>query len=283
MVDLFMGILIIGITISMLLFVAYKIFNFIFEDHVLGVTLWRRRKEVSKFDRAAIKTILKRKVPYFNALSIGGKEKFLNRVLNHYIGKEFISQEGQVITREVKTLISAGAAQLTFGLDFSFLRYFPEYHVYPRSFKLSKRHPRMYGATSPKGLIWFSWAHVEKGYEDYSDGVNLAIHEFAHALYLQHRQGMVWEADWLVIYENWMAFAHSKLRNASAQERKFFRRDIRKIPTELFPVMVEEFFERPNEFVRAFPDIYVGLVRLMNQDPRNAKLDYRPKMRGFFG
>ncbi len=66
------------------------------------------------------------------------------------------------------------------------------------------------------------------------------------------------------------------LRDSSLKERKFFRRNIIEIPTELFPVMVEEFFERPQLFFDKFPSIYKGLVALLNQDPRRVKQDFRP-------
>jgi Mlc titration factor MtfA (ptsG expression regulator) len=280
-----MNAVIILLAVTIFFFFARSIFYLMFGNQIMRFTLWKSRGKVSKYDRSAIASVLTRKIPYYKALSPRGKEKFINRVLNHYTHKEFVGKEGQAINREVKTLISAGATQLTYGLEYSFLKHFNTYMVFPRGFQISKQHPPMYGATFPAGSIWFSWSQIESGYHDYADGVNLAIHEFAHALYLQHRKGISWDANWLVDYENWMDRTLMTLRDSSSEEREFFRRNIVKIPTELFPVMVEEFFERPQMFFDNFPSIYTGLVRLLNQDPRRVKQDFRPgnfwSFRGF--
>ncbi|MGB0403563.1 MAG: zinc-dependent peptidase [Salibacteraceae bacterium] len=275
--DAMAALLVLLIFLVFLYLIAKQIFYFLFEDHIIRYTLWKSRGKVSAFDRSAIVSILTKRVPYFTELSARGKEKFTNRVLNHYTEKEFVGKEGQVVSREVKTLISAGAAQLTFGLEYSFLKHFETYTVFPNHFQINENYPAMYGATFPKGSIWFSWKQVNRGYQDYEDGINLAIHEFAHALYIQHRKGIIWEANWLLDYENWMTRTLKILNESTQEERSFFRRNIVEIPTELFPVMVEEFFERPELFFENFPRIYTGLVRLLNQDPRRVRQDFKPQ------
>lgn len=231
-------------------------------------------------ERKTIELIVNRRIPFYQKLSVSGKKKFIDRLSNHYSSKEFVGVKGQVITREIKTLVSAAAAQLTFGMSHSFLTHFDTYYIHSKPFKLYPKYPLMHGATVPSGELHFNWAKVEDGYEDYTDGINLAIHEFAHALVVQHRQGVIEELEWIGEYNYWFSKTQKELRKKDVSERKYFRRNILKTPTEMFPIIVEEFFERPEELKYNWPVIYQDMVELLNLDILNEKYDYSP-YRGF--
>lgn len=255
--------------------IFYRLFSFLFGAQFLRLTIFTRRKRLSKYDRMAIERIVSRYVTFYEPLSDAGKVKFLNRLIDHYTSKNFVGMHGQLITREVKVLVSAGVAQLTFGLRNSFLSHFSDYYIYPRRFRLNKNMPVMHGATHPGGSIHFNWVKVKYGYENSTDGINLVIHEFAHALVLQHRVGSLLDMEWGIFYEEWHRQTMRTLRKAKEIRLKHFRRDVLEMPTELFPVLVEEFFECPEEFIREFPQIYSGLAAILQLDPLNSANDYR--------
>jgi Mlc titration factor MtfA (ptsG expression regulator) len=262
--------------ISFFFLFVYKISHFLFGDQILHALLFIKRKKLSRMERNGIERLVQKNIPYFKHLSPIGKAKFISRLTNHFVHKNFEGRKGQRITREIKTMISASAVQLTFGLRYSFLNHFDTYIIFPRKFQLTEDYPEMYGATLPNGTVIFSLRKLEEGYADYKDGVNLGIHEFAHALVIQHKVGVLSEMDWHVDYDEWEDFAYKRIKGSNSEKRNHFRRDVVETPTEMFPILVEEFFERPDEFHSVFPGIYMSLVKLLNQNPRRTNFDYTP-------
>jgi len=227
-------------------------------------------------ERNGIERLVQKNIPYFKHLSPIGKAKFITRLTNHFLNKNFEGRKGQRITREIKTMISAAATQLTFGLNYSFLKHFDTYIIFPRKFQLNEHYPEMYGATVPNGTVYFSLKKLKEGYANYTDGINLGIHEFAHALVIQHKEGVLEEMGWNQEYDEWFKNAYRLIKKASKEDQAFFRRDVLQAPTEMFPILVEDFFERSGLFYLTFPGLYMSLVKLLNQNPRRKNSDYRP-------
>jgi Mlc titration factor MtfA (ptsG expression regulator) len=262
--------------VTWLLYTLVKgIIAFLFGNWLLSASLYFKSNKLKPIERKAIERIVRDKTPFYTLLSPHGRERFLRRMIQHYLTNDFVGVKGVAVTREMKILLSAAATELTFGLGHSILSHFQTYYFHKGPFKLSPRYPLMHGATIPNGELHFNWQKVRDGYDDYSDGVNLAIHEFAQALVLQHKQGVIWEMEWIGEYNEWFGKTRSRLKSLG-QKRKFFRRDVLKTPTEMFPVMVEEFFERPDEFSSQFPQLYNDMVSLLKLDPLNVRQDYRP-------
>mgnify|MGYP003692574915 CR=1 FL=1 len=263
--------------VSFFFLFVYKMANFLFGDQILHVLLFIKRKKLSRIERNGIERLVQKNIPYFKHLSPIGKAKFISRLTNHFVHKTFEGRKGERITRELKTMISASVVQLTFGLRYSFLNHFDTYLVFPREFQLTEDYPEMYGATLPNGTVIFSRRKLEEGYADYNDGINLGIHEFAHALVIQHKVGVLSEMDWQADYSEWEDFAYRSIKKSSQEKQKYFRRNVIETPTEMFPILVEEFFERPNEFFRVFPELFMSLVKLLNQNPQRINNDYSPQ------
>ena len=83
MFDFILNAFIVLLALAIFFFFARLIFYLMFGNQIMRFTLWKSLGEVSKFDRSAIASVLMRKVPYYKFLSPRGKEKFINRVLNH--------------------------------------------------------------------------------------------------------------------------------------------------------------------------------------------------------
>ena len=90
------------------------------------------------------------------------------------------------VTEEMQVLIAASAVQLTFGFPSIFLSYFQNIVIYPDQFfsQVGQRYHK--GEVNPQAkAIVLSWRHFVEGYAS-NEGVNLGLHEMAHALQLEN-------------------------------------------------------------------------------------------------
>src|SRR5690606_15683476 len=123
--------------------------------------------------------------------------------------------------------------------------------------------------------IVLSWKDFESGYHHANDGLNLGVHEMAHALHLENvirnNEFNFLNKEHLQQWEQLAAqetegstqqSAHNR-RNLSSSSRLQASTD----EHEFFAVCVESFFERTKDFELTHPQLYHTLSRLLNQDP----------------
>jgi Mlc titration factor MtfA (ptsG expression regulator) len=114
-----------------------------------------------------------------------------------------------------------------------------------------------------------SWADIG---EDYADGINVVIHEFAHKLdmlngdvdgYPPLHPGMerrTWTDAFTRAYED---FCRRVDRGESTSIDPYAAES----PGEFFAVLSEAFFERPERVGDDYPDVYAQLAQFYRQDP----------------
>lgn len=169
----------------------------------------------------------------------------------------------------MKAIICCGASQLVFGLPRESLTYFEKIIVYPDYYNSKYTHKRHKGEVNP-GLrvIVFSWRGVIEGLDRPDDGLNLLLHEFAHALWLEHKlmhhQYRVLNED---VIEEFERLAAAEMGELHTNEQHFFRRYAFESIEEFFAVAVENFFERSEIFIRDLPYLYIVLTKILKQDP----------------
>lgn len=227
---------------------------------------------------------LNRKYAYYTALPWPLKMKFLRLARDHYEYFEFVSREKLKLTRAMKAIISCAAAQLLLFLPSEGLSYFKRIIVYPDYYNSRITHKRHKGEVNP-GLrtIVFSWRGVAEGLKRPDDGLNLLLHEFAHALWLEHKlvgnEYNVLNKEWIRKFEE---YAEGEMQNLKANEDHFFRRYAFENMEEFFAVAVENFFERTQLFHQEQPDLYRILAQLFKQDPLKLNAP-RPQQKPLFG
>ncbi len=222
------------------------------------------------FDR-----FINHKYAYYTDLPKSLKSKFLHLMRDHYEYFEFVPRDMQ-LTRAMKALIACAAAQLLLFLPSRGLTYYKRIIVYPDYYNSMITHRKHKGEVNP-GLkvIVFSWRGIVEGLQHESDGINLLLHEFAHALWLeqkimaQHYQ--VLESTWVARFEQ---YAQTQIANITSHEDHFFRKYAFENVEEFFAVSVENFFERPDKFQQAQPELYHILVALFKQDPTKLYASY---------
>ncbi len=205
---------------------------------------------------------------YYKKLPPRSKKIFIHKVARFMSSKDFIPRQMQSVTDEMKVLISASAAQLTFGFRGIVFPYFYKIFVFPESFYNHQNKAYHKGEVNPKmKAIALSWKDFVEGYLQ-EDGRNLGLHEMAHALRLENRI-MNSEYGFLddTVLKKWENHARRTMIEIKNGEETFFRKYGGVNNEEFFAVAVENFFERPVEFNEKHPMTYSTLCKLLHQDP----------------
>ncbi len=214
---------------------------------------------------------LNHRYAYYTSLPWSLKMKFLRLARDHYEYFEFVPRENIKLTRAMKAIISCAAAQLLLFLPGKSqgLTYFTRIIVYPDYYSSRITRKRHKGEVNPGfRIIAFSWRGVAEGMKVPDDGINLLLHEFAHALWLEHKlvghQYKVLDPHWVEQFER---YAEKEMANLNANEKHFFRKYAFENIEEFFAVAVENFFERTQPFHQEQPELYRILAHLFKQDP----------------
>jgi MtfA peptidase len=211
---------------------------------------------------------LNHKYKYYNSLPKKDKMRFLHLVRDHYEYFDFVGRQMK-ITRAMKAIICSGASQLVLRLPAESLTFFERIIVYPEDYESNITRRRHKGEVNPgMRIIVFSWSGIMQGLDRPDDGLNLLLHEFAHALWLEHK---ITNENYSVLDEHLVTeferLAYLEMHQLQANEAHFFRRYAFENIEEFFAVAVENFFERPNQFKRELPHFYSLLSKMFSQNP----------------
>lgn len=198
---------------------------------------------------------------------------FLKLVRDHYEYFEFAERQMK-LTRAMKAIICSGASQLVLRLPAESLTFWERIIVYPDDYesKITRKWHR--GEANPgfRTLV-FSWRGITEGLDRPDDGLNLLLHEFAHALWLEHKltsqRYTVLDEDLINEFER---LAADEMAQLQANEAHFFRKYAFSNIEEFFAVAVENFFERPGQFRIELPHFYDLLSRLFGQEPHTLEV-----------
>ncbi len=213
--------------------------------------------------------ILGRQSEYYRSLPRSRRNRFLRTVQDHYDYFEFVSRKNLRLTRTIKAVISGGAAQLVLFLPSECLTFYNKIIIYPEDYYSRITKLKHKGEVNPGfRLIVFSWQSILDGIDHKKAGKNLLLHEFAHALWLEHKlMNHVYhtlDAESVLKFET---EAHKEMGMVSQNENHFFRKYAFENMEEFFAVAVENFFERSLELRATLPRIYNILTVLFRQDP----------------
>lgn len=258
------------IVIIVLLFIFIRFF--LPEIKIIFNHYFRKRK-LSIHETEEIKKILARN-GYYNNLSQDGKEKFLKRTLTFMFSTDFIGAGNFKVDDSIRVFISGAVVQLTFGLDEFNLESIIRIIIHEKEFKNKRTGIAYKGLTTGNGIMALSWKDVIAGYSEYSDGINLALHETAHALYVLLDADRKIDKRFMSYFDEWEKIASQEFQDISNGKTGFLRNYAKTNKAEFFAVCVEHFFEQPALFEKNLPDIYNHLCFLLNQNPLENEKDY---------
>ena len=176
----------------------------------------------------------------------------------------FVGREDLFVTERMQLLISATAIMVTFGFDRYLLSKFETILVYPEDYFSNVTQQYHKGEANPTyKTIVFSWEDFEEGIKIEDDNLNLGIHELTHAVHFSFLTEKSYSATHFLKHYKLLL---RSLKNKEAQKRliemNYLRDYAFENQYEFLSVLVEHFFETPEEFRAKLPNIY-NRVKLM--------------------
>ena len=234
---------------------------------ITPITLYRRIVHHFHFEknRAQYHTVLYSKLSYFQKLDSEQQIRFLNRVKKFIANKRFIPVEIVEVSPIDKLLVASSAIQLTFGLEEFVLSRFEHVYIYPKYFYNRRAKAHHKGEVNVRGSISLSLHDFHLGYQNEKDGINLGLHEMAHALKVEQFLEQDTEDFFNIYFAKVSKEMDYEITNDSNND--FIREYGKSNKNEFFAVCIENFFERPLKFKEVMPELYAHFVVLLNQDP----------------
>jgi len=209
--------------------------------------------------------ILEKEFSFYRKLSEKQKRYFRHRVHSFVNQYKFVGRQGLEPTPAIRLKIAATWVMLTFGMRSYLPSIFEGIIIYPDVFE--SRNGNMHkGEFNPMAkAVVFSWKHFEEGHAFENDNLNLGLHEFAHVLHLHSTRvsrpgasGMVY-AD---MFEKVLDYVDHPGNRQHLLGLNYLRDYAYTNNHEFMAVVLEHFFETPQEFRQKLPELY-GLVKKM--------------------
>lgn len=248
-------------------FVMYIYFAFGIDISISNIVLKIKVFRQLKNNKKKYNDLLTKNLSYYKSLPEQKRKKFLKRVIEFLITKEFMPKEMLILTEENKLLISASAIMITFGLKDYLLSHFSKIIIYPGIYYSTYNKQYHKGEVNSKGVIVISLKDFNHGFAFPEDGVNVGIHEMTHAIYVDLLLNSDCYKEFADRFRHWLRVTEADFQKLKNGNGIFLRNYAGTNRSEFFAVCVENFFERPQKFKKELPNLYYNLVYLLNQDP----------------
>lgn len=218
--------------------------------------------------RSEYKAILRKYCKFYRGLASSQKTNFEKRVQYFIKSKTFVPRGFDQVTGEMKVLISATAIQLIYGFPDIYLSHFKHILIYPDNYYSTINKMYHQGEVNPLNkLIVLSWKSFMRGMIEENDGINLGLHEMAHAIRLENiiRNDEYNFLDHSVLSQ-WEKLASEEMGRIRNGDQSIFREYGSTSEEEFFAVAVENFFERPALFRQYHQSLYLVLSQLLKQN-----------------
>lgn len=259
------------LAIGTLLLIVNRVFYFFemayveyFKKRLFYNHLYIYKKSLSKDQ----KSVLRQKIKFYNKLSSKHKSYFEHRVYKTIKRTEFIGKELE-ISDEMKVVISATLVKLTFGLRDYQINSVERVLIYPEEFysQTNKTYHKGEFNLGYRALV-FSWKDVLHGYHIEDDNLNLAVHEFIHAIHFYYMKVRKRSTSSAIFLDSFYELTDDIDNNTGLKEAIVSSNYIRDYAFtnqfEFLAVVIETFIETPQEFKSQFPEIYTKVKGMLN-------------------
>ena len=221
--------------------------------------------DLIKYDptyNASQATYLHNYVSFYRGLSDKGKRKFLRRVKKFISRKdfEFFFDPGREELL-IKTLIAASCIQVTWGIKDKYISSYTYIGVYAEALKLQKGKGIVYSSIWLTRNVNFSWSKIKEGFIIPDDSQHIGLFEWTRALIIQAKKDNILDDFFSAYYNVWCEAARDSIFVVNEDDN---------LPLDKFgqklPVIVQQFFEAPQELQSNHPIIYEHTKRLLNLD-----------------
>lgn len=225
------------------------------------VHLYYRKKKVSKVQRELLK-----EVKFYQQLPPKEQVNFEHRLamfIRHY---QFVGRNNFKVTNEVKIQIGVVYVMLTFGMRNYLINVFDKIIIYPEAYysKITKRKHKGEFNYQFKAVV-FSWEDFLEGIAIDNDNLHLGIHEFTHALTFYSKTSKDINAK--IFYKEFQqitAFFSSEDYITRMKRSGYFRTYAFTNKLEFIAVVMEYFFETPQQLRQQYPILYRKIKKMLN-------------------
>lgn len=212
------------------------------------------------------KEFLEENIRFYKRLNSQQKQYFEHRVTKFIRNYDFIEKEGFKFTPEIKVLIASSYVKLTFGMRRYLTSTFDKIIVYPKAFYSTTTKMYHKGEFNPayKAIV-FSWEDFLLGDVILNDNLNLGIHEFTHALTFHGTKSK--DVSARIFYKLFIEITNFMNDNRNIDEIKasgYFREYGFTNKVEFTAVIMEHFFETPEDLKAKFPELYRKIKLMLN-------------------
>lgn len=212
------------------------------------------------------KEFLEENIRFYQRLNNKQKQYFEHRVTKFIRNYDFIEKDGFEFTPEIKVLIASSYVKLTFGMRRYLTSTFNKIIVYPKAFYSTTTKMYHKGEFNPayKAIV-FSWEDFLLGDVILNDNLNLGIHEFTHALTFHGSKSK--DVSARIFYKLFVEitnFMNDKENIGKIKASGYFREYGFTNKVEFTAVIMEHFFETPEDLKKKFPALYQKIRLMLN-------------------
>ncbi|MEH1866282.1 MAG: M90 family metallopeptidase [Nostoc sp.] len=227
--------------------------------------------------------IIENNLPIYLCLSPDEIRRLQGHIQVFLAEKQFIGCRGLQITEEMKVTLAAIACLLLLNERG---QYFPRLRsilIYPNAYfvqettsigkyVVEERRVARLGESWTNDQLVLSWEQVKQDTNNWKDGRNVVLHEFAHQLDQEDGKAegvpILQRKSNYAIWAKVMTEAYQQLCNDVLQGAKTVMDSYGATnPAEFFAVATETFFEKPHQLLSKHPALYEQLQRYYQLDP----------------
>ncbi len=226
------------------------------------------------------KTTLCLLFPQSQRLNLRQQEKWFERLTWFMAHKRFRYNKNVKPNKEIEMILAATASFLTLGLnEYRMWRSLHQIVLRPNKYYSQLTHSEHWGEYRPSTkTIVFAVGRVIMGFKKPHDNLNLAFHEFAHALCYEMQHRFTWEARrFRVGFKQIASLMGNEAFQKKLQKQSFLREYGQTNPMEMFSVAVESYVENPDRFAVLFPELLKIIQGMLKLNLTNLKLKTEPE------
>lgn len=213
---------------------------------------------------------LRQAFPFYRQLSERHKRYFHHRLAAFKEQYEFVPRDGLLLEREMQTMVAATYVMLTFGMRRYLIDSFDKIIIYPEEYYSSPTDQYHKGEFNPRmKAVVFSWKDFTAGFSIDNDNLNLGIHEFSHVL---HHHSLRSDDGSALAFRKHYERLHREVNHPPNRQRlidsDYFRIYAFTNQFEFISVIIEHYFETPDEFKRHFPELFGHVSKMLNHQHR---------------
>lgn len=252
-------------------FFVYKVFHIIemayvefFRKKLFINHLYLFPKRITDKQRS----VLRKRIKFYNNLPPKHQKYFEFRVNDFLKRTDFHGREIE-ISEDIRMTLAGTATKLLFGLRDYKIGTIDFVIVYAKSFFSNTNKEYHKGEFNFKqSTIVFSWQDVVEGYEIDNDNLNLAVHEFVHAIHFYYksvRHKSTSAAIFLDAFSELIElYEGGNMEKLKLNSQGYFREYAFINEYEFLAVVIECFIETPDEFRVQFPEMYKKVKTMLN-------------------